>query len=201
MPQALDRYFFLRRLHSLSGIVPVGGYLVFHLFANFTAVQGPEAYNHLIESIEKTPYLLALEFGLIYIPLLFHSIYGFLISREPKMNVGRYGCARNWLFYIQRGTGVVAFAFIVVHMWQLRFVRPLNFDVVSALLRDPFWFAAYVFGVLCSVFHLCNGLWSFCVRWGITVGPRAQTISSYVWATVGLFLFFIGLNSLRAFVS
>src|SRR5262245_57252815 len=88
MQQTLDRYFLLRRLHSLTGIVPVGGYLVFHLFANFTSVQGPEAYDRLIETIARTPFLLALEFGLIYIPLLFHSIYGFLISREPKMNVG-----------------------------------------------------------------------------------------------------------------
>src|SRR5262245_59029812 len=163
MQQELDRYFLLRRLHSLTGIVPVGGYLIFHLFANFTSVQGPEAYDRLIETIARTPFLLALEFGLIYIPLLFHSIYGFLISREPKMNVGQYGYARNWLFYIQRGTGVVAFIFIAVHMWQLRFVRPLNFAVVSGLLHDRFWFAAYVFGVFCAVFHLCNGLWSFCI--------------------------------------
>jgi succinate dehydrogenase / fumarate reductase cytochrome b subunit len=201
MQQALDRYFLLRRLHSLTGIVPVGGYLVFHLFANFTATRGPEAYDRLIEGIAQTPFLLALEFGLIYIPLLFHSIYGFLISREAKMNVGQYGHLRNWLFYMQRGTGVVAFVFIAVHMWQLRFVRPLNFSVVSGLLNDRFWFTAYAFGVFCSVFHLCNGLWSFCIRWGITVGPRAQTISSYVWAALGLFLFFVGMSSLRAFVS
>ncbi len=201
MPQAIDRYFLLRRLHSLSGVVPVGGYLVFHLFANFTAVQGPEAYDRLIEGLENTPFLLAIEFALIYIPLLFHSIYGFLIAREPEMNLARYGHARNWLFFVQRATGVVAFAFIAVHMWQLRFVRPLNFGVVSALLRDPLWFWLYVLGVLSSVFHLCNGLWSFCVRWGITVGPRAQTVSSYVWAGVGLLLFFVGVNSLRAFVS
>jgi len=196
----VDRYFLLRRLHSLSGVIPVGGYLVFHLVANHTATQGPEAYDRLIEAIAGTPFLIPLEIGLIFLPLLFHSVYGFLIAREAENTLGRYRHVRNWLFYLQRATGVVAFMFIAVHVWQLRFVRPLNFSVVSTLLHDKVWFSAYVIGIFACVFHLCNGLWSFCVRWGITVGPESQKISSYVWAVVGLLLFAVGMNALRAFV-
>lgn len=199
--RTVDRYFLLRRLHSLSGVIPVGGYLAFHLFANFTATRGPDAYDRLIETIGRAPFLPLLEIGIIFVPILFHGIYGLFIAREAETNIGRYGYARNWLFFLQRWTGIVAFLFIAVHVWQLRFVRPLNFSVVSALLKDPLWFWAYVVGVFCSVFHLCNGLWSFCIRWGITVGARAQAASSYVWAAVGLFLFVVGLSSLRAFVS
>jgi succinate dehydrogenase / fumarate reductase cytochrome b subunit len=201
MAAATHRYFLVRRLHSLSGVVPVGGYLAFHLFANFTATRGPEAYDHLIETIEKTPFLLPLEIGVIFVPILFHAVYGVFIAREADNNLGRSPYVRNWLFVLQRWTGLVAFAFIAVHVWQLRFVRPLNFSVVASLLQDTLWFAAYVIGVFSCVFHLCNGLWSFCVRWGITVGPRSQRVSSYVWAAVGLLLFYVGMSSLRAFVS
>jgi succinate dehydrogenase / fumarate reductase cytochrome b subunit len=195
-----DRYFLLRRLHSLSGIIPVGGYLVFHLIANHTATKGPEAYDRMIETIEQVPFLLALEIGVIFIPLLFHSVYGFFIAREAQNTLGRNPYVRNWLFYLQRATGVIAFVFIAVHVWQLRFVRPINFSVVSAVLHDPIWFIAYVIGIFSCVFHLCNGLWSFGVRWGITVGPESQRIASYVWAAAGLLLFFVGMNALRAFV-
>ncbi|MGA8647415.1 MAG: succinate dehydrogenase, partial [Candidatus Sulfotelmatobacter sp.] len=37
--------FVLRRLHSLSGIVPVGAFLFEHiLISNTTAISGPDAY-------------------------------------------------------------------------------------------------------------------------------------------------------------
>ena len=41
--------------------------------------------------------------------------------------------------------------------------------------------AFYIIGVVAASFHLANGMWSFCVSWGITVGPKAQRISTYVW--------------------
>ena len=40
-----ERHFWLRRLHSLSGIVPVGGFIAFHLYENYSATRGADAYN------------------------------------------------------------------------------------------------------------------------------------------------------------
>ena len=38
----------------------------------------------------------------------------------------------------------------------------------------------YIICIVSAVFHFANGLWSFCVSWGITVTPRSQQISTYV---------------------
>src|SRR5271156_3278608 len=36
--------YFWRRLHSLTGIVPIGAFLVEHIISNFEVVNGPLAY-------------------------------------------------------------------------------------------------------------------------------------------------------------
>ncbi|NQD65077.1 succinate dehydrogenase, partial [Bacillus haikouensis] len=53
---------------------------------------------------------------------------------------------------------------------------------------------------LSTIFHFANGLWSFCVSWGITVSPRSQLIATYV--TIGIFvaLSVVGMRAIFAFV-
>ena len=54
--------FFWRRLHSLSGIVPVGAFLVEHiLVSNATAINGPEAYANQVKFLGNLPLVLFLE--------------------------------------------------------------------------------------------------------------------------------------------
>ena len=55
---------------------------------------------------------------------------------------------------------------------------------MNEILSNNFTFALYVIGVVAAVFHFSNGMWSFLVSWGITVGPRAQAVSTWVWAVV-----------------
>src|SRR5438270_6618749 len=72
--------FLLRRLHSLSGIVPVGAFLVEHiLFSNATAINGPEAYANQVKFLGSLPLVLFLEAFGIWLPILFHAVYGFYI--------------------------------------------------------------------------------------------------------------------------
>ena len=44
-------------------------------------------------------------------------------------------------------------------------------------MSDPLVFGIYVVGVLAAVFHFTNGLWTFCITWGITVGQGAQRMA------------------------
>ena len=66
-------------------------------------------------------YLLFIEVFGIFMPLLFHSIYGVLISGEAKMNAIAYGYARNWFYVFQRVTGVYLFFFLLFHILNFRF--------------------------------------------------------------------------------
>ena len=64
---------------------------------------------------------------------------------------------------------------------------------------NGFYFVLYVIGVIAATFHFSNGMWAFLVSWGITVGPRAQKISSYIWMGVFVIVAALFLLSLVAF--
>ena len=200
-----DSEFYLRRLHSLLGIIPVGLFLAQHLVINHFATQGPEAFNKASHFMESLPFVLFLEWFVIYLPLMFHAFYGVYISFTAKNNTQRYGTFRNWMFLLQRITGVILVVFIAWHIFETRFQKAIgadevNFDMMADILANPLMFVFYVVGVVSATFHLANGIWSFLVSWGITQSPKSQRISTYV--TIGIFLALtvIGVRSLLAFV-
>lgn len=76
--------FYLRRIHSLLGIIPIGAFLIVHLLVNHQATQGAEAFNKASGFMESLPFLLVVEFVLIYIPLLYHGLFGLHIAFTAK---------------------------------------------------------------------------------------------------------------------
>ena len=67
------------------------------------------------------------------------------------------------------------------------------------IATNPVMFTFYVIGIVSATFHFCNGMWSFLVSWGITVGPRAQRISSIIWMAVFVVMSVMFIMSLTAF--
>lgn len=200
-----DRHFWLRRLHSLTGIVPIGGFLAFHLYENFTATRGAEAYNETSRHLQEMPLALALEFGIIFLPILFHGLYGLFITAESRPNPISNPYLRNAFYTIQRATGLIVFAFILFHLWTTRLVQLSDhhtldlFHLVQSTIANPWLYAFYIAGILSATFHLSNGLWSFAIVWGLTVGPKSQQRMAVVSAAVFVVLSAIGLRSIAAF--
>ncbi|MOA42747.1 Succinate dehydrogenase cytochrome b558 subunit [compost metagenome] len=69
------------------------------------------------------------------------------------------------------------------------------------IVMNPIFFSLYVISVVAASFHFANGLWSFLVSWGITVGPRAQRISSQICMTMFVIVAVMFVWSLFAFRS
>lgn len=183
----------------------MGVFLMEHLITNSFGKFGPEVYNEKIEWIQGLPYLLAMEIGIIFLPILFHALFGVVFLWAWKDNSLQYSYSRNWRYTFQRVTGVIALFFIGYHVWKFRIETaltgiPVNFDLVAGAFQNPLVFYFYFLGMVSIVYHFTNGVWSFLVHWGITVGPRAQQISTYVCAALGLGLLYIGLDALWAFV-
>lgn len=196
--------FYIRRLHSLLGIIPVGLFVAQHLVINHFATRGPEAFNAASDFMGNLPFVLFLEWFIIYIPLMLHAFYGLYIAFTAKNNVKRFGTFRNWMFKLQRLTGIFLVVFIAWHIYETRIQKALgaevNFDMMANILGNPFMLAFYIAGVIAATFHLANGLWSFLVTWGITQSPRSQNIVTYVSLGVFLILSVIGVQALLAFV-
>lgn len=196
--------FFLRRLHSLLGVIPVGLFVAQHLVINHFATRGEEAFNNASNFMGNLPFVFFLEWFIIYIPLMFHAFYGVYIAFSAKYNIGHYGTFRNWMFTLQRFTGVFLVIFIAWHVYETRIQKALgvevDFNMMADILSNPLMLAFYIVGILSATFHLANGLWSFSVTWGIAQSPNAQKIVSYITIVVFLVLSVIGVQALLAFV-
>ncbi|OZM57901.1 succinate dehydrogenase [Lottiidibacillus patelloidae] len=200
-----NKSFINRKLHSLLGVFPVGLFLTQHLVINHFATRGPEAFNEAAHFMENLPFRYFLEIFLIFIPLLYHAIYGIYIAFQAKNNVTNYGFFRNWMFVWQRITGVILVIFIAWHVWETRLAyalydTPVDYNMMAAILSSTPMVIFYIVGVVAATFHFANGLWSFAVSWGIAVSPRSQKIVTYV--TLGAFvaLTVIGIRSILAFI-
>ena len=146
--------------------------------------------------------ILFLEFGLILLPLLYHMLYGLFIASYTRVNVAAYSYGRNRLFMWQRLTGIILVLYIVYHVLVLRFGAfasgPASYDIMRQHLSNPLIFAFYVAGILSAAFHLGNGLWTFLITWGITVGRRAQRISQWVTTAISVGASLLGLAIILA---
>jgi len=88
----LSRTFVLGKLHQLSGIVPLGLFLLEHFYTNSKALAGPVDFNKAVVELQGIPYLLMLEIFGIWIPLIYRGVYGLVITAEACPNNLHYGC-------------------------------------------------------------------------------------------------------------
>lgn len=198
------RTFILRRLHSLAGVIPLGVFLFEHMFLNSFALKGPEAYDKIIEAMNSLPYLLLIELIIILIPLAYHGIYGLWISWTAKTNVFQYTYYRNWMYYLQRAAGVVTFIFVGYHVYSLRlkslfFGQEVSFSQMAGQVENPGMFLFYVIGLVASFFHFANGLFTFAVSWGLTVGPTSRRVANLASWVIFCIMAIAGINALVAF--
>ena len=209
----LSRTFVLRKLHQLSGIVPLGLFVLEHFYTNSKALNGAASFNEAVTDLQSIPYILFVEIGGIFIPLIYHAVYGLVITMEARPNNLNYPYPRNWFYLIQRTTGVILFFFIFFHVLNFRFglIPGLNevsvahapgeaFNIVAREFRMVPIFLLYMVGITATVWHLANGIWLFLVDWGITVGERAQRLTGYACIGFGIFLLLVGINAAVAFI-
>ena len=115
---AQNREFGNRRLHSLLGVVPIGLFLMVHLISQLLwqqKEQKPSMQRYIL--LEFTPFKIVLEFVVIYLPLIFHAVYGIYIAFTAKNNLGRFSFFRNWMFFLQRVSGIITLIFLVWHVY------------------------------------------------------------------------------------
>lgn len=209
----LSRTFILRKLHQLTGIMPLGFFLLEHFYTNSKALSGAAAFNTAVTDLQSIPYILFVEIGGIFIPLIYHAVYGMVITVEMRPNNLHYPYARNWFYTIQRVTGFILFFFIAFHVLNFRFglIPGLNtvsvahhpdqaFETVAREFRSIPIFIVYVIGITATVWHLANGIWLFLVDWGIVIGERAQKIAGYACLGFGVVLLAVGINAAIGFI-
>ncbi|CAN5523541.1 succinate dehydrogenase cytochrome B558 [soil metagenome] len=205
--------FLLRKLHSLTGVIPVGAFLVEHLWTNASALRGQRAFDEAVDTIQALPALPVIELFTIVLPLAFHAGYGVILLRESRPNVDRYPHGKNWLYLLQRITGVLTLLFVMWHLWEIRIQKWLFgmsshsfFPVLTAHLSStwhgvPVLALVYIAGISAAVFHFSNGLWGFATSWGIVTSRAAMSRVRIAGAALGVVLFLMGESTVLYFAT
>jgi succinate dehydrogenase / fumarate reductase cytochrome b subunit len=211
--------FLLRRVHSLTGLIPVGAYMVVHLATNASIWNGAGTYQQAVNQIHSLGGLLPLvEWAFIFLPILFHGIYGIAIIRSGLPNNGSYPTSSNIRYTLQRATGLIAFLFIMWHVFHMHgwihsetwreFIRPLGAQfapfnaatsATAAMQQSPLIRIGYLVGILACVFHLANGIWTMGITWGLWITPEGQRRGNFVAGGVGAIILVIGVAAWAGF--
>jgi succinate dehydrogenase / fumarate reductase, cytochrome b subunit len=203
--------FLLRRLHSLTGLI-FGGYIVVHLIVNASMIQGgsgpADVYQEQVDKIHAIPFLWAVEWIFIFLPIIFHTIYGLWITLGGQPNVEKYPYAKNYFYLLQRISAVIIMLFILFHVLGMKglFGHTLEFVPADATrstarhINSSVWVAylIYPLGILASCFHLANGFWTAGITWGLTISAAAQRRWGYICAVLFFFTLLCGFLALGA---
>ena len=186
----------------------MGVFLCEHLWTNASALRGRGSFDEAVGQIQAMPGLPAIEIFGIFLPLAFHAIYGVVLALRSQPNLQRYAYTRNWLYFLQRATGVFALIFLLVHLWEFRVQKWLFgmdalafYDRLSAHLSStgpggvPWMSILYMVGIASACFHLANGLSTFCLGWGIAQTRRSQRALGWAFGALGTALFLIGIET------
>lgn len=174
----LDRHYLLvRRLHSLTGVVPIGVYLFPHLATNSSIVwgrmltdpsvtgggiqpnAGVEVFQHEVNFIHSLPALVLIEIFGIWLPIAFHIVAGIWFATTGKSNVDRYRYQDNWRYSLQRLTGYIGVIFIFMHIaslrWGVTFLGLMpTFDPEAAASSTAHHLQSGAWGVFNPLFYL-----------------------------------------------
>jgi succinate dehydrogenase / fumarate reductase cytochrome b subunit len=199
----VNNYYFVRRLHSLLGIIPLALFLTEHMLVNSLSTVGSSQFNAAVSVLSSLPYLLFIELGIIIVPLYIHGVLGVWIAYQGSIEV-RVPYMRNWLYLLQRATGIIMILFVTYHIYAARIMSDVNhqddlFVMMAGYLHNPLVFAIYVVGVGCASFHIGNGLFNFVYKWGIAVSARAQTWAMVLGLLVGAGFFAAFITALIGF--
>jgi succinate dehydrogenase / fumarate reductase, cytochrome b subunit len=217
----IQHEFAIRRIHSLLGIVPLGLYMAVHLTTNASLLNGTETFQRAVYLIHSPGKLLPLiEWGLIFLPLIFHAVIGVWIAKTGKSNSSQYAFAVNRRYTWQRWTGFMALVYLFFHILHmhgwihadiwLNIIRPMGLgsfrpynaaSTVVTAMNGFIWPTFYLVGVLCCVYHLANGLWTAGITWGLWISPAAQQRANKVCSVAGVLLAVIAVSAWWAAVS
>jgi succinate dehydrogenase / fumarate reductase cytochrome b subunit len=196
--------------------------MTLHLATNASILESPGTFQRAVYQIHSLGSLLSVvEWAFIFLPILFHGLFGLVIIRGGLMNAGAYPYASNMRYVLQRVTGLVALAFIVLHVfhmhgwihadaWLENVVRPLGGaqfrpyngpSTLGAAMQGMLTPVLYAVGLLSCVFHFANGLWTMGITWGVWISPAAQRRTTWACGAVGVVLAILAMSALYGAVT
>jgi len=192
----------LRRIHSLTGMIPLGVFLIEHVTVNAFALGGAESFRRAAAALGGIPMLAAIEVVGIALPLVVHAVIGILIATALPERGSRQWPSRREI--VQRATGLLLLPYLIYHVWSTRLSPDVLekhadlFEVMRRQVSGAGGLAFHATGVVLAAWHLGNGLPGFAERWGLA---RTQPAAHAVARVGGAVSFALGVAGVAALIA
>jgi succinate dehydrogenase / fumarate reductase cytochrome b subunit len=201
----IRRSYWLGKLFSLVGIVPLGIYVILHLYNNLRSLYGEESFNQHLAQGRSMPLIVPLTILVIWIPIAFHGLYGLIAMKKSRPNLGRFRYFDNLKYVIQRLSGIGLLLFIPAHVFKTRIEpglegKSLDFLHMAEGLHEPLTLTIYILGVLGVAYHLANGIWQFSIGWGLATSQRGMNRVQILSFVVFVALLVMGYGAIWGFI-
>ncbi|MCS6955472.1 MAG: hypothetical protein NZM44_03880 [Candidatus Calescibacterium sp.] len=200
-------YIVYKRIHSITGILFIGGFVIAH-FINNTLAYNPKKLNKLSKSIHKNPLFPLVEIFGIYIPLVSHIVIGLILLRKGKIDM-RIKSETNYRYILQRISAYIILKTLLFHLITIRFneylplsirrmfniphERDLTYQKVNVWFTPPLLpigYITYTFFITSIAYHLSNGFWTSAITWGLAKTYEKQVklrkFSNFLFGTLFL---------------
>lgn len=191
----------VRKVFAIVSIVPIGLYLVLHLWTQASALVGRDKYIEVIGRVASIPWWTALKVLLLAIPIVLHVVIGYRWAFDPSYQADIYPNRSNGALILQRACAAATVLFVLGHVIVLRVAHPgigaepgLVFDALNACLSStqlsvPIAALAYMVGLAAVAFHVGQGLFACARPFGVFASGRAARVWAIACAALGVFLF------------
>ncbi len=176
-------YFWLQRLHSLTGFILALAFILLFLVPYSTVLGGDAAFTRFMAKSGEIPLLGWAELLLVGVPLVFHIAMGLMIIHGGQINVFAYGLYKNWMYALQRLTGLILIPFVLYHVYETKLAflfsgRSIDAKHMHAILTPGWSKAFYITGIICAAFYFGNGLAGALSSWGLAASRRSRTAAA-----------------------
>jgi succinate dehydrogenase / fumarate reductase, cytochrome b subunit len=183
-----------RRLHALTGVIPLGVFVVLHLLLNGAALAGPSRFDRYVGSLARSPIEPVVTLLLVGLPFAYHALYGIRRVLRAPPDAEASGYKRPRLDGLMRFTSVILFVFVIAHTIEMRIGRSvaalhtkLTMDLSTTKWGIPFIAFGYLLGIAAVAFHLAYGCYAVLESRG-----RASRRTGIAAIAAGALLFVLG---------
>lgn len=196
-------WFWLRFAHSVSGMWLAVSLIIFFLAPYSAAISSQAAFDRVTFAIHRFSLWGPLLFIFVIIPFAFHSIVSLLMAYRSQFNVLNYGSYRNWMYVIERISGVLLVPFIIYHLAQTELPylegRVFGFEQARMMLAKSTMRSIYAAGIVMICVYATGSFARFLSLSGIVAGRRSKdAIAAVMWVVAFVFAGW-GLRVLFAF--
>ena len=159
---------------AITGLM-LGGFLIVHAAGNSSIFWGRNAFLSYAEHLHSLGPLVPLAEVILLSIFLLHVITGVslylqnLQARSDRYAVSKPAGGRTWGSRTMPYTGAAVLAFILLHLFNVRFTDqsvPVA-DIVGNILSRPFYTLLYATGMTVLALHISHGFWSLFQTMGI----------------------------------